>query len=325
MPDPTAPPQDSPARQPPADERLPVLRGTDLGRAKLLPDVDHDGGWLLTLDDTPQSYVDLGDPTHLEFEYTRRLGHLVDALDRPGGGPGGGAGDRADGGAGGGPGGPGHAVDALHLGGGALTLPRYLAATRPGSRQRVVEVDGPLLELVEQHLPWQGPGVDITAEVGDAREALATLARTAPGSLDLVVADVFHGSRTPGHLTSVEFLRLAAAVLRPGGLYAANLADGAPLAFARAQTATLRAVFPQTCLIAEPPVLRGRRYGNILLVGSAEPLPVADLVRRLAGDIFPARLTDGADLAVFAGRTAPVTDATATDSPPPPDGAFSVG
>ncbi|MFD8323629.1 spermidine synthase [Kitasatospora purpeofusca] len=299
MPDPTAPTsQDSPV-----DERLPVLRGTDLGRAKLLPDVDHDGGWLLTLDDTPQSYVDLGDPTHLEFEYTRRLGHLVDALDGSEGG----------------------AVDALHLGGGALTLPRYLAATRPGSRQRVVEVDGPLLDLVEQHLPWQGPGVDITAEVGDAREALAALARTAPGSLDLVVADVFHGSRTPRHLTSVEFLRLAAAVLRPGGLYAANLADGAPLAFARAQTATLRAVFPQTCLIAEPPVLRGRRYGNILLVGSAGPLPVADLVRRLAGDIFPARLTDGPDLAAFAGRTAPVTDATATDSPPPPDGAFSVG
>ncbi|MFB8202886.1 spermidine synthase [Kitasatospora purpeofusca] len=302
MPDPTA----APSQDSPADERLPVLRETDLGRAKLLPDVDHDGGWLLTLDDTPQSYVDLGDPTHLEFEYTRRLGHLVDALDAldgPEGGP----------------------VDTLHLGGGALTLPRYLAATRPGSRQRVVEVDGPLLDLVEQHLPWQGPGVDITAEVGDAREALATLARTAPAGLDLVVADVFHGSRTPAHLTSVEFLRLAAAVLRPGGLYAANLADGAPLAFARAQTATLRAVFPQTCLIAEPPVLRGRRYGNILLVGSAGPLPVADLVRRLAGDIFPARLTDGADLAAFAGRTAPVTDATATDSPPPPDGAFSVG
>ncbi|MDY0814617.1 fused MFS/spermidine synthase [Kitasatospora purpeofusca] len=311
MPDPTAPPQDSPA-----DERLPVLRQTDLGRAKLLPDVDHDGGWLLTLDDTPQSYVDLGDPTHLEFEYTRRLGHLVDALGGPEDEQGRQEGEQ---------GGPGRPVDALHLGGGALTLPRYLAATRPGSRQRVVEVDGPLLDLVEQHLPWQGPGVDITAEVGDAREALATLARTAPGSLDLVVADVFHGSRTPGHLTSVEFLRLAAAVLRPGGLYAANLADGAPLAFARAQTATLRAVFPQTCLIAEPPVLRGRRYGNILLVGSAGPLPVADLVRRLAGDIFPARLTDGADLAAFAGRTVPVTDATATDSPPPPDGAFSVG
>ncbi|MEV6977137.1 fused MFS/spermidine synthase [Kitasatospora sp. NPDC093806] len=301
MPDPPTPrPQDPPVGPPdPPDEPLPVVRRTDLGQAKLLPDIDHDGGWLLTLDDTPQSYVDLGDPTHLEFEYTRRIGHLVDAL-APAGRP----------------------LDALHLGGGALTVPRYLAATRPGSRQRVVEVDGPLLALVEEHLPWQGPGVDVTAVVGDARAALACVA---PGSLDLVVADVFHGSRTPAHLTSVEFLRLAAAALRPGGCYAANLADGPPLAFARALAATLRAVFPEACLIAEPPVLRGRRYGNILLVGSDAPLPVADLSRRLAGDVFPARLTDGADLAAFAARTAPVTDATAADSPPPPDGAFSVG
>ncbi|MCG6498544.1 spermidine synthase [Kitasatospora sp. A2-31] len=264
-----------------------------------MPDIDRDGGWLLTLDDTPQSYVDLDDPTHLEFEYTRRLGHLVDAI-APVGQP----------------------IDALHLGGGALTLPRYLAATRPGSRQRVVEVDGPLLALVEEQLPWQGPGVDVTAVVGDARVALADVPA---GTLDLVVTDVFHGSRTPAHLTSVEFLRLAAAALRPGGCYAANLADGPPLAFARAQAATVRAVFPEVCLVAEAPVLRGRRYGNILLVGSTAPLPVTDLSRRVAADIFPARLTDGADLAAFTGRTTAVTDAEATDSPPPPDGAFSVG
>lgn len=282
-----------------SDEPVPVGRPTDLGFAKLMPDVDRDGGWLLTLDGTPQSYVDLADPTHLEFEYTRRLGHLTDAL-APAGLP----------------------LDVLHLGGGALTLPRYVAATRPGSRQQVVEVDGPQLALVEEHLPWQGPGVDITATVGDARAVLATVPG---GSLDLVVADVFHGSRTPAHLTSVEFLRLAAAALRPGGCYAANLADGPPLAFARAQAATLRAVFPEVCLIAEAPVLRGRRYGNILLAGSTAPLPVAHLARALAADIFPARLTDGADLAALVGRTPPVTDADATDSPPPPDGAFSVG
>ncbi|MBO1416282.1 spermidine synthase [Streptomyces sp. FH025] len=264
-----------------------------------MPDLDRDGGWLLTLDGTPQSYVDLADPTHLEFEYTRRLGHLADAL-APAGRP----------------------LDVLHLGGGALTLPRYLAATRPGSRQRVVEVDGPLLELVAEHLPWQGPGADITATVGDARQALAA---TPAGSQDLVIADVFHGSRTPAHLTSVEFLRLAAAALREGGCYAANLADGPPLAFARAQVATVRAVFPYVCLVAEAPVLRGRRYGNILLAGSTAPLPVTELSRLLAGDIFPARLTEGEDLAALVGRTAPVTDADATDSPPPPDGAFSIG
>ncbi|WP_051710544.1 spermidine synthase [Streptomyces sp. NRRL S-350] len=264
-----------------------------------MPDLDRDGGWLLTLDGTPQSYVDLADPTHLEFEYTRRLGHLADTLAEPG-----------------------RPLDTLHLGGGALTLPRYLAATRPGSRQRVVEVDGPLLELVAEHLPWQGPGADVSATVGDARAALAGIPA---GSQDLVIADVFHGSRTPAHLTSVEFVGLAAGVLRDGGCYAANLADGPPLAFARAQAATVRAVFPYVCLVAEASVLRGRRYGNVLLAGSTAPLPAAELSRLFAGDVFPARLVDGDDLAALVGRTAPVTDADATDSPPPPDGAFTLG
>ncbi|WP_107057321.1 spermidine synthase, partial [Streptomyces sp. NRRL WC-3742] len=236
-----------------------------------MPDVDREDAWLLTLDGTPQSYVDLAEPTHLEFEYTRRLGHLADVL-APAGRP----------------------LDVLHLGGGALTLPRYLAATRPGSHQRVVEVDGPLLDLVTEHLPWQDqPGADITAVVGDARACLAAVPAR---SQDLIVADVFHGSRTPAHLTSVEFLHLAAAALREGGCYAANLADGPPLAFAKAQAATLAAVFPHVLLATEAPVLRGRRYGNILLAGSTTPLPTAPLARLLAADIFPARLTDGPTL-----------------------------
>ncbi|WP_441251783.1 spermidine synthase [Kitasatospora sp. McL0602] len=261
-----------------------------------MPDLDNDHGWLLTLDGTPQSYVDLADPTYLEFEYTRRIAHLLDTL-APEGQP----------------------LEALHLGGGALSVPRYLAATRPGSRQRVVEIDGPLTELIAEQLPWP-EGIEVG--VGDARAALA---EAAPGSVDVLVADVFHGSRTPAHLTSVEFLRLAAAALRPGGCYAANIADGPPLAFAKAQAATLRAVFPEVCLAAEPSVLRGRRYGNVLLIGSDRPLPVEQLSRRLAADPFPARLCDPDELAALVRGVAPVLDASAEDSPPPPAGAFSLG
>jgi hypothetical protein len=278
-------------------EPVPVLRQTAFGTAKLMPDLDCEGGWLLTLDGTPQSYVDLADPRHLEFEYTHRLGHLADIL-APAGEP----------------------LRVLHLGGGALTLPRYLAATRPGSRQLVAEADGPLVELVAEVLPWTGRQIEVT--VGDAREVLAGVE---PGSFDLVVADVFQGSRTPAHLTSVEFVRLAAAALRPDGVYAANLADSAPLDFARAQAATVRAVFPQTCLLAEPAVLRGRRFGNLLLVGSGRDLPADALARRLAGDPFPARLVDGTELRRLVGTAEPVTDAEARPSPVPPEGAFSIG
>lgn len=269
----------------------PVERAVALGTAKLMPDLDQEGGWLLTLDGTPQSYVDLKDPAHLEFEYVQRIAHLLDVL-APGGRP----------------------LDSLHLGGGALTLPRYLASTRPGSRQQVVEVDGPLTELVAEYLPWPS-GIEVT--VGDARQALESVPA---GTVDVVVADVFRGSRTPAHLTSVEFVRLAAAALRTGGCYAANLADGPPLAFAKAQVATVAAVFTHVCLVAEPSVLRGRRYGNVLLIGSDRPLPTAELTRLLAGDPFPARLTETPEQAAE-----PVTDATAEDSPPPPAGAFSLG
>ncbi|WP_239091577.1 fused MFS/spermidine synthase, partial [Streptomyces sp. SID14478] len=210
---------------------MPVTRAVDHGIAKLLPDVDRRRAWLLTVDGAPQSYVDLDEPTHLEFEYARRLGHVLDCV-APDGQP----------------------LDVLHLGGGALTLPRYVAATRPGSHQDVVDADRGLLDLVAEHLPLPAD-TDIAVHGADARHWL----RAAPdGSADVLVADVFGGSRVPAHLTTEAYAREAERVLRPGGSYAANLADGAPFAFLRSQLATFRAVFAQVALIAEPAVLRGR-------------------------------------------------------------------
>ena len=301
--------EDPPDGGPPADDPRPVERRTDLGTARLLPDLDRPRAWLLTMDGAPQSYVDLDDPLFLEFEYVQRLAHAAD-LAAPSGRP----------------------LDALHLGGGALTLPRYLAATRPGSRQRVVELDAALTGLVRAYLPWAPSAAGVSAggvsaggievRAADARTALAA---TPDADADLIVADVFGGSRIPAHLTSVEFVREAARVLRPDGLYAANLADAAPLDFARSQLAGLRAVFPEVCLIAEPSVLRGRRYGNLVLLAGQRAFPVAELARRTAGDAFPARVVHGDRLDLLVGRARPVTDATAAPSPVPPDGAFSIG
>ncbi|MFI9723334.1 spermidine synthase [Streptomyces sp. NPDC052396] len=280
------------------DEPIPVTRDVDWGTAKLMPDVDRARAWLLTVDDAPQSYVDLDDPTQLEFEYARRIGHALDTA--------------AD---------AGQPLDVLHLGGGALTLPRYVAATRPGSRQLVVEADRGLVALVTEHLPLpEGCGIDIRTE--DARAAL----EAAPdAAADVIVADVFGGSRVPAHLTSLEYARQAARVLRPGGCYAANLADSAPFAFLRAQLANFAAEFAHLCLIAEAPVLRGRRFGNAVLLASHTELPLAELSRRTAGDAFPARVEHGTALVRFIAGAAPVSDAQATGSPEPPGGAFSVG
>jgi spermidine synthase len=263
------------------------------GLAELVQDPDRASAWTLLIDGAPQSHVDLVDPTHLEFEYVRRMASAIDLL----------APAR-------------HPLRVLHLGGGALTLPRYVAATRPGSVQRVVEVDGPLVELVRRSLPWD-PRVKVRVRVGDAREAV-TGARD--GGYDVVVVDVFAGARTPAHLTSVEFVREVARVLAPGGRLIANVADGGPLTFARAEVATIRAVLPQACLIADAAVLRGRRFGNLVVLAGRTPLPVDELVRRAAGDWFPGRVET--DLDRFTGGARPLTDVDATPSPTPPDRLF---
>jgi spermidine synthase len=274
--------------------RAVVRAEVDHGHAELVGDPDRAQGWTLLVDGTAQSHVDLDDPTHLEFEYVRRLGHLVDVV-APAGAP----------------------LRALHLGGGAWTLPRYVATTRPGSPQQVVELDGGLVDLVSSRLPADGLGIDVT--VGDARAALT---RVTPASVDLLVLDVFAGARTPAHLTSAEFLDHAAGVLAPGGVYAANVADGGELRFARTQVAAAVARFAQVAVIAAPDILHGRRFGNLVLLGSQDELPVDALVRRTAGDPFPARVLTGSEVTRFAGAARVPGDRTATPSPQPPPGFF---
>ncbi|MFF9339579.1 MULTISPECIES: spermidine synthase [unclassified Streptomyces] len=272
-----------------------VSETVDGGLAELIPDRDRPRAWTLLLDGAPQSHVDLDDPAALTFEYQRRLGHVAD-LAAP----------------------PGRPLQAVHLGGGALTLARYVAATRPRSTQQVVEIDEPLVRLVRRALPLD-PGARIRVRAVDAR---AGLAKVPDGWADLIIADVFRGARTPAHLTSTEFLDEVRRALRPGGTYAANLADGPPLAHLRGQVATAAAVFPELALIADPTVLRGRRFGNAVLVASGRELPVADLTRRVATDPHPGRVEHGRALADFTGGAAPVTDATAKESPAPPPSAF---
>lgn len=277
---------------------MPVVRETTFGVVKLMPDIDRERAWLLTVDGAPQSYVDLDAPAHLEFEYARRLGHVLDGL-----------------------GVPGRPLDVVHLGGGALTLPRYVAVTRPGSRQDVVEADPGLLELVDEYLPLPD-GAGIALHAADAR---AWLEAAPDRSADVVVADVFGGSRVPAHLTTLSYAREAERVLRAGGVYLANLADAAPFAFLRSQLATFGVVFEELALIAEPGVLRGRRFGNAVLVASHRPPDLAALARRTAADVFPARVEHGDRLREFVTGARPVQDTDAVPSPVPPEGAFGIG
>jgi spermidine synthase len=258
---------------------------------------------MLLVGGVPQSHVDLDDPRHLELEYVRRLGHLID-LAAPAGMP----------------------LRVLHLGGGGLTLARYVAATRPGSSQLAVESEPEVAELVRRRLPLSQPSRSrtragrIVVRVADARAALA---QVPAGSFDVVVTDVFAGAQTPAHLTSAEFTHAAAGALAPAGIYAANIGDGPPLAHARGRVAAVRSVFRHTCVIAEAAVLRGRRFGNLVVAAADHKLPIAALIRRAAADPFPARLVEGAALDRFVAGSRPITDADAEPSPAPPPEVFA--
>ena len=270
--------------------RQAVHSETDSGMAELVPDLDRPGSWVLFVDGTPQSQVDLYDPEYLEFEYVRRIGHIID-LAFP----------------------PGEPLRALHLGGGAMTLPRYIAATRPGSPQLVAESDAALTALVRRNLPLPGPsrrGGRIRVRAEDAR---AVLEGVRPAHYDLVISDVFAGARTPSHLTTAEFAAAAARALGKDGVYAVNVADRPPLTHVRGQIATVRSVFKHCCLIAEAGVLRGRRTGNLVLAGSDRELPHSGLARRCAADPFPARVLDGDELDRFTGGAPVITDGSKTN------------
>ncbi|PZU46585.1 MAG: spermine synthase [Microbacterium sp.] len=273
-------------------EQPPEARLSDGTIARIVPS-RFAGGYELEVAGTPQSHVDLEDPTHLHFEYIARMGAVIDRLRMPG-----------------------QPLTAIHLGGGALTLPRYIAHTRPGSRQQVIELEQPLVDLVREHLPLPR-GAQVRVRIGDARAVAEKLRPGLQGTADLVVSDVFAGAQTPAHLTSVEYFTVLAGLLAPDGVLLVNVADGAGLAFARRQVATVRAVLAETLVLAEVQTLKGRRFGNLVIAASAAPLPVEWLPRLMAAGPHPAKVAHGSELDEFVRSAAVVTDAAATASPKP--------
>ena len=280
------------------DAENPRARLDHGGTAEIAPS-EFTSGFELIVDGTPQSHVDLEDPTHLHFEYIVRMGAVIDQLGPSASAP----------------------LSVVHLGAGALTIPRYIDATRPGSRQQVIEWEAPLVALVREHLPLPR-GAAVRIRIDDAREGLKRLPPALHGQCDLVVSDVFSGAQTPAHLTSVEFYREISDLLAPAGVLLVNVADGPGLAFARRQVATAATVFPEVALLADTQVLKGRRFGNLVLAASALPLPTDWLPRMLAAGPHPAKIAQGEEVAAFARGAAIVTDADAVASPRPDSSLF---
>jgi hypothetical protein len=271
------------------DRRKMITVPVDLGVAELVPDPRSGNAWALFIDGVAQSYVDLDDPLYLEFAYARRVAGVIDAVASPG-----------------------LPIDVLHLGGGAFSLPRYVAATRPGSRQLVIERDSALYEFVLQRLPMPAD-IDVTVSIGSARAAMAS---AAPEAYELIISDVFEAARMPSDVATAEFAELVMPALRPGGLYVVNVTDMPTLAFTKRLAATLRTAFAQVCVLADPGMLRGRRFGNCLLVASrqVDGVPTRALVRSRPGDTGAVGLLRGEGLDEFIAGAAPLRDDTVASS-----------
>jgi spermidine synthase len=252
--------------------------------AAVVPDAGRPGGRLLMLNSARHSYVDLEDPFHLEFAYTQWIGAVADVA----------APDR-------------QRLDALHLGGGGFTMPRYLTATRPGTTNEVYEIDGELVDLVRREMGLR-TGPDVSAVVGDARMLLT---RRASRSVDLVVGDAFGHLVVPWHLATREMAAEIHRTLRPTGVYAQNVIDYPPLRFIRAEVATVADVFPHVALVGPPAALAGEEGANFVIVASDSPLPLDALRAQLTRtDVVaePVTLLAGAELDDFVGGAEVLTD-----------------
>lgn len=319
------------------DDRLPGF-SFDLAQhgARLALVDDASLSYELRVDGIPQSRVCLTDPRRLAYPYVRQIARAVEA-HAPAGQP----------------------LRCLHLGAGALTLPRYLAVSRPGSEQLVVEKERELCRAVLTALPLP-PGNRIRMLYGEARRVLERTQRRAvltaglradagrgiprqaegtgaepqPSTIraekraELVVVDLWEAARIDARVASVEFYRSVAAVTETGGLVAVNLLDGGDFDYLRAQAATLAAVFAHVALVLDVSPLLPAPLGNALLFASDSPLALTAIdgaLREVDGTGRSAEpfVMHGPSLREWWGDARPMTDATATDSPALDDPRFA--
>ncbi|MEH0844708.1 fused MFS/spermidine synthase [Micromonospora sp. CPCC 205711] len=249
--------------------------------ARVETDPSRSTGRTLYLNSAQHSYVDLADPTHLEYAYTQWIGAVADVMAPRG-----------------------RRLDALHLGGGGFTMPRYLTATRPGTDNLVFEIDGELVDL-DRRLLGVRTGAGLRAEVGDAR----MLVDGEPAdSRDLIVGDAFGHLVVPWHLATREMAAEVERVLRPGGIYVQNVIDYPPDRFIRAELATVAAEFRTVAVIAPPGAFAGEQGANFLIVASDAPLPLATLEQRLSALDTPPDLLSDARLDDFVSDALVLTD-----------------
>ena len=234
------------------------------------PDPERDGAWVLFVGGEEQSTLFPATPARLVYEYLARMGHALD-LTAPAGAP----------------------LRVLHLGGGALTFPRYVEATRPGSTQTVVDLDSELMPFVLDSFPLAHPEL-AKILIGDVRELLAEAAGDGP--FDVTVLDIALGPDSPARLLEQSFAAELVASVTREGLLLVNIGDDPPLRTTHALVRAFRAAGASVWVTAQADMFTGRYAGNLVLGASRRRWPEAKLEALQAAGPHPAGLLAGLDL-----------------------------
>lgn len=259
----------------------------------LEPDPQHPGAFRVLFGQASQSWVDPARPDLLLFEYVSHIAllfeHGLADID------------------------PTTRLRVVHIGGAGMSIPRWIAWRRPGTAQIVCEPDAGLTAEVRRRIPLP-PRSGIKVRDQDGRSATPLM----PAEYaDLVVVDAFAGDRVPGELVTTAFLDELARIGRGRRMVVFNVTDLAPFAWTRRVAAGLAERWRHLVVGAEPAVLKGRRFGNLLLAAGRSRIDLAALVRATRRQPCPYRWLAERELVGWVGGARAFTDDDTSDSPPP--------
>ena len=257
-------------------------------RARILEDGFSEHGYVLEIGGAEQSHVDAADATVVFYEYLRRIANVLEVLAPPR-----------------------EPVTALHLGAGALTLARYVQATRPGSSQVAVDYEPQLMGFVTEVLPLPA-GTRCEFVVSDARAVLPEIpalfgahAASDDGvfrGIDAIILDIFTGMDAPAHLANVhgEYPASAQELTQLG----VNVGDDAGLPFFQGQAHALLDTFEHVWCLCDSSMLSGEHEGNLVLIATAGELDEDTADALFARGPHPAEVLGTEELRDFLGYLA---------------------
>ena len=259
----------------------------------LLPDDAAPGAFRVMFGPTQQSWVDPSRPDFLVFEYVQQIALILDhtALRAP----------------------ESQRLRIVHIGGGGLSIPRWVAWRRPHTAQVVCEPNAELTEEVRRKIPLpKRSGIKIRDV-----EGRAGLIAMPAGWADVVIVDAFDGAQVPPQLVTSEAFDEIRRVTRGEAVVIVNCTDHAPFHWAKRVAAGIQARWRHFLVGAEPAVLKGRRFGNLLFVGTLAQPDLQGITRASAGLPAGYRWLFGNQAATWPGGAEPFTDEDPHPSPKP--------